>query len=121
MYFLESSCGGSLISPRFIATSFHCTDKNKGDKVPCDHSNGKRYALIGAHDIKNEEEEYTQKIPVIDVRSPPKRRLDRKDPETHDFAVAILQYPVTWSNQGKYKQKLCIVFKIPKAQNIPYP
>lgn len=103
---VESSCGGSLISPRLIATSFHCTDKKKGDRVPCDHSDGERYALIGAHDIKNKAEKYSYKIPVMDVRSPPKRKLNKKNPETHDFAIAILQYPVTWTDQGRFKQYL---------------
>ena len=39
-------CAGSLISPRVLLSSYHCTyhSKTKNRNVPCDHSDEKRRA-----------------------------------------------------------------------------
>ena len=88
-----------MITRRLIATAYHCTT-NKDDKTkPCDHSDSKRIAIIGAHDmsLKNME------VPIIDVKTPPSAAnpISTKNPESHDFALVVLKHPVHWNDKGR--------------------
>ena len=100
-YSSVNDCGGSLITSRLIATSFHCTDKKKGDVEPCDHSDGRRYAILGAHYLAGPEGKHNQyTIPIIDIESPPGRYYRKDVEESHDFALAVLKHAAKWSSKG---------------------
>ena len=81
-----------------IATSFHCTDLNNGDTEPCDHSDGRRYAILGAHNLDDDTD--IQNIPIIKVESPPGRYYQPDVQDSHDFAIAVLKEPAKLNNKG---------------------
>jgi hypothetical protein len=90
-----------LISPRHVLTAYHCTynkDKESGDK-PCDHSDGKRLAVLGQHEIKKEEINSYYTIPIIEVKYPPNQLLNQSDTESHDLAMLILKEPAVLSKK----------------------
>jgi len=101
-------CVGSLVSPRVVLTAFHCARNKTKDRYKlCDHSDGKRLAIIGAHRIENywsnpdknawwnPDDYYT--IPVIKAFAPPNGNLREEDFTSHDFALLLLQHPVEYS------------------------
>ena len=92
MLFLLGYCSGSLISSKFVATAFHCTSFD--GKTPCDHSDGKRVAVIGAHSTKDDAE----RISIIKVLYPP-------NISSHDFAICVLKHPAKWSHKV---QPICL-------------
>ena len=92
-----TQCGGSLISPRIIVSSFHCgvNPKVKPMRI-CDHSDGQRKAYFGVHVHDSEFLHTYDSIPIIDVRHPGKPVID-DTLESHDMALFILKYPVRYS------------------------
>ena len=96
-------CGGALVTPRIVFSAFHCA-MPPGDSKPCDHSDKKRKAILGAH--KNVLLEMAtnpsglesllktiQVIPIIEVLYPWFAGLDVEDLRSHDFAMFKLQKP----------------------------
>ena len=66
-------------------------------KVPCDHSDGRRYAIAGAHDLQ----EGGMRMPITEVRYPPGAPFREGRRESHDFALMVLQQPLKWSAEGR--------------------
>ena len=73
---------------------------------PCDHSDGRRYAIIGAHELMRPRSKHLR-ISIIDVLTP-KIVKDRLSDYFHDFALCILELPVQWTEKGKFKDNLII-------------
>ena len=93
-------CGGSLISARLIASSYHCAIRKTSPDKHCDHSDRKRIAIIGAHeiDLRKATRHYT--IPIIQVFYPDGAKFRANDPESHDFALMLLEKPVQFGPKG---------------------
>jgi len=107
-------CGGSLVSPHIVVTSYHCAvgihpvwDYETNEEVykPCDHSDGKRKAFLGRHEFLPSQVGTYQAIPIIDVRYPPNADEDVEENNSHDFAIYILKYPAQFS---KYVMPICL-------------
>ena len=104
-------CAGSLISARIIVSSFHCTVNLKKDEMKsCDHSDRKRLAIIGAHNVDMTKVLVNKKyrntllaIPIIDVMSPSHSGFSHDDNKSHDFAIMILEKPVQWNKKASFK------------------
>ena len=91
-------CGATIISPRLLASAFHCTiNSRQSRRVPCDHSDGQRYAIVGAHNLRTG----GMRMPITEVRYPPGAPFREGHKESHDFALMVLQQPLIWSKEGK--------------------
>ena len=94
-------CAGSLISPRGLLSSYHCTyhSKTKNRNVPCNHSDEKRRAYIGRHRFVKKESKSYYSIPIIDVLypEPGNQVFSFTEDRSHDLALMILKTPVTFS------------------------
>jgi len=93
-------CAGTLVSPKVVLSAFHCTVTIGGpSNQPCDHSDGKRLAVLGRHVFNHNLIDTYEKIPVIQVLAPPHAYLRNHDDRTHDFALLVLQYPAKFHSK----------------------
>ena len=108
-------CGGALISPSLVLSSYHCTWKEDtppyDGSTPCDHSDGKRLAVLGNHQVFDNylfwvNHDYYV-IPIIDVKYPKhgKQVIDKEDINTHDLALLVLKHPAKLSDKV---QPICL-------------
>ena len=83
-----------------VLSAYHCT-VTIGDpsNQACDHSDGKRLAVLGSHVFQYQHLHTYEKIPVIQVLAPPHAHLDPYDDRTHDFALLVLQYSAKFHNK----------------------
>ena len=98
-------CGGTIISARLVASAFHCAiNTHESRREPCDHSDGRRYAIVGAHDLG----EGGRRVAIIDVRHPPGAPYTHNRKDSHDFALMVLERPLKWSAEGEMIKILCL-------------
>ena len=104
--FLVPVCGGSLISPHLVLSAYHCTWSKKAPpydgSTPCDHSDGKRNAILGHNKIignRKLKKDLYYTIPIIDViyPNPGKQKFKRRDYHSHDLAILVLKFPAKLS------------------------
>jgi len=93
-------CAGTLVSPRVVLSAYHCTVAiGSPSNQPCDHSDGKRLAVLGRHVFEYHLIDTYETIPVIQVSAPPHAPLVTHDDRTHDFALLLLQYPARYHSR----------------------
>jgi len=92
-------CGGTLISPRLVLSAYHCTyhPESEDTSKPCDHSDGRRLAVLGQHEFHHEKIASYYTIPIIDVKYPPNQLFRLGTYDSHDFAVLVLSTPAQFS------------------------
>jgi len=102
---VKDKCGGTLISPRLVASAYHCSYYHGpgGDKSkPCDHSDNKRLAVLGHHkinlDLVDIGDYYT--IPIIEAKYPNhgKQVFTPGQYDSHDFVIFVLKTPARLSS-----------------------
>ena len=94
-------CAGSLISPRLILSSFHCTYNKYEITRPCNHSDEKRRAYLGIDEFRFGKRHKYYSIPIIDVKYPENQNYDEDNFKTHDFAMLVLKGPAIFSPKIK--------------------
>jgi len=107
----RSWCAGTLVSPRVILSAFHCTIPPPLTATePCDHSDGKRLAILGRHEIHQNNIRNYKTIPVINVLAPEYPKLNNpfagyssglvfSGYSAHDFALLLLQHPARYTSK----------------------
>jgi len=112
-------CTGALISRRHIATAYHCLkNTTKSGGTICDHVKRKSVIILGAHihDVETKASKILTDGKIYKVGKfvhPPKPDLNQNDPESHDFAVYVLDQPVELSDRV---MPICL----PKNENEDY-
>ena len=82
-----------------VLSAYHCTTDIYSDSTEsCDHSDGRRLAILGEHKIDLQKLYEYATVPVIKVFSPPNGWLTH-DYTSHDFALLLLKHPVKYSNK----------------------
>ena len=82
-----------------VLTAYHCaTNVNDYSGKICDHSDGRRLAILGEHEIDYYKIREYATVPVIKVFSPPNGPLTH-DITSHDFALLLLKHPVKYTNK----------------------
>ena len=88
------------MSPRVVLSAYHCTVAPKSESTkPCDHSDGRRLAILGQNEINNFELGKYPSVPVIKVFSPPHGWLTSHDYLSHDFALLLLKHSVKYTSK----------------------
>jgi len=91
----DNECAGSLVSPSVILSAYHCAVPFGRNKA-CDHSDGRRLAELGVHNVWNRAD--LQVISIIDVLFPPYAGLRSSNYKTHDFALFVLKKPALYNS-----------------------
>jgi len=93
-------CAGTLVSPRVVLSAFHCTvNARKSHTESCDHSDGKRLAVLGRHEILPHIMSSYKTIPIIKVFTPPNAPFTLNDDKSHDFSLLLLKHPAEYSSK----------------------
>jgi len=96
----KAPCAGTLVSPRVLLSAFHCTtNPRKSFTESCDHSDGKRLAVLGRHEILPHRMSSYKTIPVIKVFTPPNAPFTGNDDKSHDFSLLLLKHPAHYSSK----------------------
>merc|ERR1712215_54804 len=108
----QGVCGGTLISPRLVASAYHCSyypGPGGDSSKPCDHSDNKRLAVLGQHEINralvSRGVYYT--IPIIAAKYPNhgKQVFTYGQYDSHDFVLFVLKDPARLS---RTVQPICL-------------
>ena len=93
-------CAGTLVSPRVILSAYHCAvHPDSVTTLACDHSDGKRVAVLGRHKIILKNLTNYDTVPIIKVLFPPRAWLYDSDYESHDFALFVLKHRVRYTSK----------------------
>ena len=88
------------MSPRLILSAYHCAVHHSSlTTLACDHSDGKRLAVLGLHEFFQQNIQQYNTIPIIKVLFPPKAWLRESDHESHDLALFVLATPVKYTSK----------------------
>ena len=81
-----------------ILSAYHCAVAlgSRNTKL-CDHSDGRRKAILGQHKIDFQKLWNYTVISITQVKSPPNGRLTGRY-NSHDFALFIMERPVTFDD-----------------------
>merc|ERR1719489_644738 len=93
-------CAGALITSKHVLTAYHCAIL-RGEKKPCDHSDGKRIALMGQNEwAPNNGTSRGITMPITGIIFPKNAGFSKRDKDfkDHDFAIYVLEDPVKFRN-----------------------
>jgi len=110
-----ASCGGALISPRLVVSSYHCSypQCNHGGvgcnrfrwpwdgSAPCNHRDEQRIAILGQHRDNPYRRRFYYSIPIIDVKYPKHgyQQFRVGQYSSHDLAIMVLKHAARFSDK----------------------